>query len=408
MNIKNYFAAILIMVVLLSACVLSSGQSPNPPTQSSTLPAVATLIPTSPPTLQPSETPVLSQEISEACVQLDLDNKSQIPLKGVPVFTNLSSDLVESIYLKDLEHLNTKLITNVGPLKNFWGISPDRKYLLYEYDTLSSEECYLAITDASGQTLKEFDNRFPNDPYSADYYNWQNDENIRVVRSFTSQESFKIFPKIYNPFTGDYWALKTDFRDYVAEELDWGLDWIAHSTGFFEGTNLVYDPSLTRVLYPKKGEIVSLTDVETGNELASIHLPNWGRLPKWSPDGKYLTLIAGPNTYIAKDEIYMVQRDGSEFKRMTYLSNTFTQSGISDLAWSPDGTRIAFWAHTDPGDPDAEGTQSELMLLDIQTGEITNLCIQGISAITHLNEVVLFASLEPVWSPDGNQIMISQ
>lgn len=408
MNKKFLLLLMAIAFSLLESC---SGASTIQPVQSTStvLPPVfaSTETPASTPTIL--QTPIITQKISKACVKLDLENKSKVPLKAVVVFHNFSQEFVNTIFLRDLEKPNIKLIKNTGPIKNFWGISLDRKYLLYEYDTLSNDEYYLAMTDASGKPVKEFDNVFPNDPYSADYYNWQNNQNIRVVLLSESREGYKASPRVYNPFTGDYRVLKTDFPDYVGKDIDWRLDWFALSTGHLEGANIVYDPSLTRVLYPKEGEIVSLINVESGKELASIHLPNWGRLPKWSPDGNYLALIGtAKNSDSATEEIYVVPRDGNEFKRLTYFSNTFNQSAIADYGWSPDGKHIAFLIHTDLGDPKTEGLQSELMVLDVQTGDVTDLCIQGIGAVTHLSDVVLFASLEPIWSPDGHQIMISQ
>ena len=357
----------------------------------------------------PSETPVILQEVSRTCVEIKNSN-SQLPMNGIAIFDNLSPDLVTTIFMHDLESSNLKILTTPGGLWRLWGISPNRKYMMYEYETSSGTDYQLAIADFSGQIIKTFDTLFPNDLWSASYYDWLNEENIRVGLFFESPESSRMSPRTYNFFTGNYIVLKTDFPDYVAKNLDWRLDWIAHSTLHYEGTNLVFDPSVTRVVYPKKGENVSLADVESGRELASIHVPQWGRLPKWSTDGEHLALIATakPNSPKESEEIYVVQRDRGEFKRLTYLSNTFEQSAIADYAWSPDGTKIAFWSYTNIGDPKAEGTQSELRILDISTGEVTNLCIQGISAVTSLNDVVQFSHIEPIWSPDGNQIMISQ
>jgi Tol biopolymer transport system component len=363
-------------------------------------------------TATPLETPMKLQKLSQACVKVYLTNESGLVLKGVAVFDNLSPDLVTTIFLRDLETPNLRTLSSPGKFQQFWGISPDRKYMLYEYEKLSGgdSDYRLVIADFSGQIISEFDNRFPNDPYIANYYNWQNNENIRVVLFSESQESFRMSPRIYNPFTGNYKDLRTNFPDYVGKDLDWGLDWIALNTLHLEGSNIVYDQSLTRVLYPKNNEIVSLTDVKTNKELASVHLPNWGRLPKWSSDDKYLSIIGAAkfSTNTASDEFFIVSRDGGEFKRLTYLSNSLEQSSISNYAWSPDGKHIAFWLYSDSGDPHAEGTQSELAILDVETGEITNLCIQGISAVTPLEGPVLFASIEPIWSPDGKQIMISQ
>lgn len=362
------------------------------------------------PTLLP--TPTLTQEISQACVDLDINNETGLALNGVAVFDSFSQELVTTLDLQDLEIATTNTIVDPNSLVNFWGVSPNRKYLLYEYQRPAGDDTdyRLVVADARGQIIKEFSTQFPGDPYIANYYNWQNNENIRVVLFSESQEAFRMSPRIYNPFTGDYKELRTDFADYVARDIPWRLDWIALSTLHLEGANIVYDQTLTRVLYPRGDEIVSLTDAETNSELASIQLSNWGRLPKWSPDGNYVSIIGNtqPDETTASEEFYVVSRDGGEFRRLTNFSNTFQQSAIADYSWSPDGKKIAFWSYTGTGDPTAESTQSELMILDITTGEVTNLCIKGISAITHLNDTVLFSHIEPVWSPDRSQIMISQ
>jgi hypothetical protein len=368
--------------------------------------------PTQKPVPTATEIPPSVQEVSQACIEIDTNNEAELSLKGVAVFSNLSPELIKTLFLQDLETNDTRIGANPNSLVNFWGVSLDRKYMLYEYvSPIGDQTDYtLVVADARGQIVKDFNNEFPGASHSADYYNWQNNENFRVVISFNTQQGSSISPGVYNPFTKEYKVLRTDFSDYVGVDIDWGLDWFALSTLRLQGTNLVYDPLLTRVLYPKNDEIVSLADTETGDELANIRIPNWGRLPKWSPDGNYVSIIgtAKPGEAKASEEIYIVSRDGGDFKRFTYFSNSFEQSAIADYSWSPDGKKMAFWSYTGAGDPSAEGTQSELMILDVTTGEVTNLCIHGISAVTHLNDVVLFAHLEPIWSPDGNQIMISQ
>ncbi len=410
MKKKTLFIVLLVFSVFLASCSNIGPTQFEKATSTIAPPMVFTPSQTSVPTA--SETPISVQEISQACVEIDMNNVSGVSLKGVAVFNNLSQELVNTLFLQDLETASVKMGADPNSLVNFWGVSLDRKYILYEYERPAGDDSdyRLIVADFRGQIIKEFDTQFPGDPYIANYYNWQNNENIRVVLFSESQEAFRMSPRTYNPFTGEYRILRTDFPDSVGKDLDWGLDWIALSTLHLEGANIVYDPSLTRVLYPRNSESISLTDVETGKELASLYLPNWGRLPRWSPDGSYLSIIgtAKSNATRASDEFYIISKDGGEFKRLTYLSNTFEQSAIADYSWSPDGKKIAFWSYTEPGDPNAEGTQSELMILDTTTGEVTNLCIQGISAITHLNDVVLFSHVEPIWSPDGSQIMISQ
>jgi len=410
MNEKIFFFIIPVFLALSVSCSSLSPTQSGQATSTISTPEVFAATQTPVPTAL--ETPTMVQEISQACVEIDINNESGVSLKGVAVFNDLSQELVNTLFLHDLETTTTKMGADPNSLVNFWGVSPDRKYILYEYERPAGDDSdyRLVVADVRGQVIKDFSTQFPGDPYIANYYNWQNNENIRVVLFSESQEVFRMSPRVYNPFTGDYKKLRTDFVDYVGKDIAWGLDWIALSTLHMEGANIVYDQSLTRVLFPRSGDIVSLTDVETGKELASLYLPNWGRLPKWSPDGNYLSIIgtAKSNATKASDEFYIISRDGGEFKRLTHFSNTFEQSAIADYSWSPDGKKIVFWSYTELGDPNAEGAQSELMILDITTGEVTNLCIQGISAITPLNDVVLFAQLEPIWSPDGSQIMISQ
>jgi hypothetical protein len=413
MNRNLSFLLVLAFLTSLASCssitLTQSAKATSTISSSEVFTPSQTPTPTASPTA--TETHVLEQGISQACVHVDMDNGVGLSLQGVAVFDHLSQDLITTIFLQDFETATTtNLRADPYRVANFWDVSPNRKYVLYQYDrgTGNDLDYRLIVADARGQTIQDFDNEFSRE--RASYYNWQNSENIRAVSTYNTPQGSGIVPGIYNPFTKEHWVLKTDFTDCVGVDIDWGLDWFALSTLRLQGTNLVYDPVLTRVLYPKNDEIVSLADAETGDELANIRLPNWGRLPKWSPDGSYISIIGSAKSDGTKpsEEFYIVSRDGGEFKRFTHFSNSFDQSAIADYSWSPDGKKIAFWSYTGAGDPSAEGTQSELMILDVTTGEVTNLCVQGISAVTHLNDVVLFAHLEPIWSPDGNQIMISQ
>ena len=53
-----------------------------------------------------------------------------------------------------------------------------------------------------------------------------------------------------------------------------------------------------------------------------------------------------------------------------------------------------------------DGPQSELEILDIPTHQVTRLCIQGIS--NNAYEPWAMNHPEPIWSPDGKYIMITQ
>ncbi|MFB0516263.1 MAG: TolB family protein [Candidatus Neomarinimicrobiota bacterium] len=54
---------------------------------------------------------------------------------------------------------------------------------------------------------------------------------------------------------------------------------------------------------------------------------------RYSPDGQFITFVGGMN----KNEIYIMNADGSDIQRIT--NNTTTEHFLS---WSPDGTRLVF------------------------------------------------------------------
>ena len=168
------------------------------------------------------------------------------------------------------------------------------------------------------------------------------------------------------------------------------------------GANILYDPTLTRVVYPKDNGVVSLVDAETETELASVRLTDWGRIPSWSPDGEFLTIL---NREGNTNELYLVSRDGCEFQPITNFAKELGVATITDYTWSPDSTQIAFWLKEEQGEL-ADGEQSELAVIDLSTRQVTRLCIQGIS--TNAQKPWAMLHPEPVWSPDGKYIMFTQ
>ncbi len=418
---SNPFVLAVLMALTLSSCSsptihptittgLGTTSTPvltNTPLLTST--PVFTVLPTS------TVTPILPTKIPghllHECVSL-ADEAIPLP-QGVLVLEDRDSSNSQTTYRYFLYDPSSSMdsLSGPGPIRDVIGVSPRKGKLLYEY--YYQDYTHLAITDFTGRIEKDIPSVF-NGSYGA-YYNWVNENMIRAVT--TDFQNFSIVPVGYTLDDANYKTLKTDWQDlYVNKikdpfELDWGIDHFAIETLFYDGANIVYDPTITRVVYPKQGEIVSLTNVETEQELASIQLPQWGRLPRWSDNGQNLVIIgsAKPETATGQDEFFIISRDGTEFKRLTSLTGQFETVHISDYAWSPDGKQIAFWLNTTAKDPTVEGTQSNLAILDTETGEVNDLCIQGISAniVQEVNKIHI-THIQPVWSPDGSQIMFAQ
>ena len=147
------------------------------------------------------------------------------------------------------------------------------------------------------------------------------------------------------------------------ESLDWSANgrWLALSVTSYGAAN------------PYNG--IHVVDLATGvdRQLRFCRPPecDWFDLA-WSPDGARLAYVTG-------GAIHLINRDGSRDRPL----RTRTAGAISSPSWSADGTRIAFAARPQPHEPSsvyiirADGTRRALLA-------------RGASA--------------PAWSPDGTRI----
>ncbi len=349
--------------------------------------------------------PLSLPPIKIQCV-IDANVRAKLVLQGVIPFEtakkqNEQQTFDYGFFLFDAKE-KTRIKTVDEGFASAFQVSPDRKHLAYTHDDASQNQP-LVIMDSHGNVVVEYPLFF--DGMWWDYFNWQNSEQMRIVRI-----DFKeISGQLLNPFTQEHISLKTQWPGgYVPADphkvnvLDWELDAKANGAFYAHGTNILYDPTLTRVVYPKEAGVVSLVDVETGVELASARFVDWGRLSSWSPSGEYLVIV---NQEGNAEEFYLVSKDGPDFQRITDFSKKLKNASVLEYSWSPDSRRIAFWLNTEAGEPQ-DGAQSELAVLDIASKRVTRLCIQGISKNAY--EPWMMNQPEPVWSPEGRYLMITQ
>jgi Tol biopolymer transport system component len=118
-----------------------------------------------------------------------------------------------------------------------------------------------------------------------------------------------------------------------------------------------------------------------GTELRALtDSPANDNSPVWSPDGQHILFLSERD---GGQDVFIMNNDGSEQRNIT-------QSVLDEYAagWSPDAQQIVF-ARADSEIPPNEGGTVQLFILDLQTGEETQL-----TASSAFNNA-------PTWSPDG-------
>ncbi|HMG33815.1 MAG TPA: S9 family peptidase [Blastocatellia bacterium] len=135
--------------------------------------------------------------------------------------------------------------------------------------------------------------------------------------------------------------------------------------------------------------------------------------PRWSPDNKYLSFLAGRGGEAEASQVWLLNRAGGEAEKLTDV-----KGGVSDYYWSPDSRRMILVVR----DPDPEETKDpkekkapkpivinryefkrdivgyittrhqHLYLFDVQSRKIEPLTTGD------------FDETQPAWSPDGSAI----
>lgn len=179
-----------------------------------------------------------------------------------------------------------------------------------------------------------------------------------------------------------------------------------------DGTKL----ALTVVAGTGAGSSVGIHVVEVGKPgLTRLTTTRGDAQPSWSPDGKRIAYVspvrvppppdAAETPAIDTREIWLMNADGTEQKRLVGVEQQASPSPNAPLRWSPDGTKLLFYSTrevcelieeaVEPGDKPScakPSSTSRTYVVDVTTGVLT-----PISSDMGLPPW-------PVWSPDGRRI----
>lgn len=137
-----------------------------------------------------------------------------------------------------------------------------------------------------------------------------------------------------------------------------------------------------------------------GDNLRNLtNSPSAERDMAWSPDGTSIAFLAssmsrvGDRDLVLHQGLYVIRADASDLREILPCEGPVCR--IRDLSWSPDGTRIAFVS-----DSQSSGRlESALFVIDADGGEPRELC----SGVQRCGQGIA----DPQWSPDGTRILFS-
>ena len=332
-------ATILIFtLVFLSNCASNNSSTPSVVAINSPTPSPkATITQTTKPKSDQTQTTIVTApaiapvvELNQQCEELTTSTQSN--QFGTLLFQKNFGD---PLFFFDLKTGNQKFVPSDQKMKVLDAdVSPNGRWLLYELDPKDgSSEYNFILADASGNTQKEL----PFGDWGVSSIFWLNENVVRVATPDNAMTYISNYA--FNPFDNIETTLLSNFPGVRGKGVDWGIDKSAISLGISKGINIIYDPTLTKAIYPKSGTSgsASLFNLETNQEISTINGSGRTGLPKWSPTGEMFSVIKTTSNLSGEgvnDELVIYSSDALEIMRMGYLRQESGAMRIENYSWS--------------------------------------------------------------------------
>ncbi len=184
-----------------------------------------------------------------------------------------------------------------------------------------------------------------------------------------------------------------------------------------DGRHMVYtvqEPLMTE----ERSELIThlyCVATEGGEPIQLTFGEHSNRCPKWSPDGRYIAFLSTRGEE-DKASIYVMRADGGEAWALTpYKKPTGGElTAISQIAWSPNGDRIAFLMPEPPSEEKVTAKQAkdDAILWDVDFDFVHLYVVPFTVGPRELPEIQQlthghFHLIDFAWLPDGKRVAIT-